>query len=320
MLEVLVRATRSLAFRLTLTVAILAYLSTRLDVAEVWRALTSARLPHLLLVLVLVFIDRAVMVQRWVLLLRAGGVAVTAGHAARLFLISSFVGSFLPAGVGGDAVRAYALTRGRANASSAVASVVVDRVLGVLALALVAAIGLVWWSSSGPNDWRVMVIVGATVAASIGALWADVWLRWLTPAGLAGGPLGALVRLSDAMGAYRNHRPTLAAVMLWSFAVQVLRIGQAYVLGLSLGLAVPFGYYMAVLPVGFLMLMLPVSVSGFGLPQGAIVWLLRPVGVPDPLSFALSTLIVLSGLAGNLPGLWLWLQRPKDENPVESNT
>jgi hypothetical protein len=39
------------------------------------------------------------------------------------------------------------------------------------------------------------------------------------------------------------------------------------------------------------------------------VWLLRPIGVDDERSFALSTLIVLTGLAGNLAGLWLWLRR-----------
>jgi len=61
---------------------------------------------------------------------------------------------------------------------------------------------------------------------------------------------------------------------------------------------------------GLLVLLLPISVSGFGVPQGVIVWLLRPVGVADAAAFALSTLIVLTGLAGNLPGLALWLRRP----------
>ena len=56
------------------------------------------------------------------------------------------------------------------------------------------------------------------------------------------------------------------------------------------------------MPIGLLMLLLPISVSGFGLPQVVMVWLLRPLGVPDELSLALSTLIVLSGLFGNLPG------------------
>jgi hypothetical protein len=63
---------------------------------------------------------------------------------------------------------------------------------------------------------------------------------------------------------------------------------------------------------GLLLLLLPISISGFGLPQGVIVWLLRPLGVPDEQSFALSTLIVLTGLAGNLPGLILWLRHRRE--------
>jgi len=93
-----------------------------------------------------------------------------------------------------------------------------------------------------------------------------------------------------------------------SILVQLLRIFQAYGLGLGLGIAVPFGYYLVFMPIGLLVLLLPISVSGFGLPQVGIVWLLRPQGVPDELSFALSTLIVLSGLFGNLPGAVLYLR------------
>jgi glycosyltransferase 2 family protein len=110
------------------------------------------------------------------------------------------------------------------------------------------------------------------------------------------------------MGDYRRHPGTLLRVLMLSFAVQLLRIAQAYVLGLGLGISVPFGYYLAFMPIGLLLLLLPVSISGFGLPQGAIMWMLRPMHVPDPLSFALTTLIVLSGLAGNLPGAWLYLR------------
>ena len=51
------------------------------------------------------------MILRWILLLRARGIAITTGDAIKLFLVSSFVGSFLPAGIGGDAARAYGLSR-----------------------------------------------------------------------------------------------------------------------------------------------------------------------------------------------------------------
>ena len=79
------------------------------------RAIAAIDLRYLALVLGLVAIDRAVMILRWVLLLRASGIAITTRDAARLFLVSSFVGSFLPAGVGADAARAYGLSRDRAN-------------------------------------------------------------------------------------------------------------------------------------------------------------------------------------------------------------
>ena len=100
----------------------------------------------------------------------------------------------------------------------------------------------------------------------------------------------------------------LFGVLSLSVLVQVLRILQAWGLGLGLGIDVPLAYYFVFMPIGLLMLLLPLSVSGFGLPQGIIVWLLRPVGVAPATAFALSTLIVLSGIAGNLPGAWLYLR------------
>jgi uncharacterized membrane protein YbhN (UPF0104 family) len=122
-----------------------------------------------------------------------------------------------------------------------------------------------------------------------------------------------LVSLGAALSRYRARPATLLHVFSWSIAVQLLRIIQAYALGLGLGLTVPFRYYLVFMPVGLLMLLLPISVSGFGAPQAMIVWLMRPLGVPDEQAFALSTLIVLTGLAGNLPGLVLWLRDARGE-------
>jgi hypothetical protein len=82
-------------------------------------------------------------------------------------------------------------------------------------------------------------------------------------------------------------------------------------------MTVPFTYFLLFMPLALLLLLLPISISGFGLPQGGIVWMLQPIGVPESQAFALSTLIVLTGLAGNLPGLFLWLRA---RNPVKSRT
>jgi uncharacterized protein (TIRG00374 family) len=298
--------------RLAVTAIILALLARGIDFGDSARAIAAIDLRYLALVLGLVAIDRCVMIWRWVLLLRSSGVPITTVAAARLFLVSSFVGSFLPAGVGADAARAYGLAREKTSGSEALASVAVDRVLGVMSITVMAMVGVIAWPAAQRDPRFIAAIAGMMVICGLffSAKW---WLSQLVPARFHDrAVVRRMMRLGDALARYRNRRQVLAHVMVWSLAVQVLRITQAYYLGVGLGMTVPYSYYLLFMPLGLLMLLLPISISGFGVPQGVIVWLLRPMGVPDAQSFALSTLIVLTGLAGNLPGLWLWLRQRRE--------
>jgi uncharacterized membrane protein YbhN (UPF0104 family) len=295
--------------RLAITVAILGYLGSTLDIRAATLAALRIDLARLTLVLVLVALDRAIMILRWVLLLRSSGVAISVSAAARIFLVSSFVGSFLPAGVGGDVARAYGLSRATSDSAEALASVAIDRVVGILALLTMGVIGLMS-TATAVTDWRVGASVALLLTSSCAILWADRVVTVLVPGSMRAGRLGArLISVSAALSRYRTRPLTLLWVFGWSVAVQILRIVQAYFLGLGLSIVVPFRYYLVFMPIGLLMLLLPISISGFGAPQAMIVWLMRPLGVADEQSFALSTLIVLTGLAGNLPGLLLWLTR-----------
>lgn len=302
---------RSTLLRLLLTAGILVYLLSRIDPTEATRAVLGVRVSYLVAVLLLVGVDRAVMVTRWFVLLRASETAVSLKSAAWIYLVSSYIGSFLPAGVGGDAARAYTLARRTAQGSEAVASVAVDRMAGMLSIVVLGIAGLLLWTDPLGDDVRrsALLLAGVVTAGIFLAVRSDSLIRLLVPARFHHlAIVGRLVRLAEATARYRRRPVALAMVLGLSFAVQLLRILQAYLLGLGLGLTVGFGYYLVFMPIGLLMLLLPVSVSGFGLPQGVIVWLLRPVGVPDAQSFALSTLIVVSGLIGNLPGAWLYVR------------
>ena len=305
----LLNAIGSWWLRLAVTIAILLYLASRVDMRAAADAGLRVNLAYLALVLTLVACDRAVMIFRWVLLLRASRVAISPAEAARIFLVSSFVGSFLPAGVGGDMARAYGLWRATSDTAEALASVAIDRVLGIVALVTMGAIGLAATANT-LSDWRVAASITLLLTACFALLWADRLVHAFLPRALEDHRIGRRLRgVGDALSRYRARPGTLAHVFAWSLVVQLLRIVQAYFLGVGLGLAVSLRYYLLFMPVALLMLLLPISVSGFGLPQAIIVWLTRPLGIPDELSFALSTLIVLTGLAGNLPGLLLWLRR-----------
>jgi len=229
--------------------------------------------------------------------------------AAWIFLTSSFVGSFMPAGIGGDVMRAWTLSRRTADRGGAIASVTVDRVLGVVAVLLLGGAGLaVWHQGSGLHSGWLVAAFGAAIAGALCLLWLDVLYDRIVPSRWRHGWIAAAGRLAEALAAYRSAHGTLVTVLLLSLLVQVIRVLQAAVLSAGLGLDVPLAYFFVFMPAGLLLMQLPISIGGFGAPQGLIVWLLELRGVPNAPALALSTLVVLMGIAGNLPGAILFFR------------
>lgn len=297
-------------FRAALSACVFAVLLARVDAREASRAVASVDLRVWLTALAVDAAGRAVMIARWTVLLRAAGASVSVGAAARIFLTASFVGTALPAG-GADVARAYALSRYPAQQGLAAASVVVDRVVGLAALLTLGATGFALGIADADLPLARPVALGSLAAAValLGTFGADRLAGLFLPAGLRRTTAGCwLVRVAGEMARYRSRHRVLAAVFGLSLLVQWLRIAAVFLLGTGLGLDVELGYYLVFMPIGLAAFMLPVSVAGLGLPQGVIVWLLQPIGVPDAQSFALSSLIVILGLLGTLPGLYLYLR------------
>jgi uncharacterized membrane protein YbhN (UPF0104 family) len=301
--------TGSLWLRGLLTLGVLAVLAFKIDMRATAEALLRLQPGAAVAVLGLLAIDRALMVWRWLILLRARGATVSTKSATWIYLVSSFVGAFLPAGVGADVARAYSLSQRTARGSEAVASVAVDRLLGLSSIVAMGMVGVLVAGRQIPGTPPLLLPVAAAIVlgGTVAALWADrvmgAFLDNRTSA-LA----SRLRRLADAVAQYRGHRLALGAVALLSVAVQVLRILQAYLLGRGIGIDVPFSYYLLFMPIGLIALLLPISISGIGAPQAIIVWLLAPRGVPEHDALALSTLIVLSGIIANLPGALLYMR------------
>src|SRR5688572_721459 len=131
--------------------------------ADVARAVRGARWPWLGAAVLLVAVDRALMAYRLVALL--GAVPAPArpalGRILRVFFVSTYLGTFLPGSVGGDAVRTYGLNRLAVPAADAFASVFLDRLLGIVSLLVMALLGLVL-ARELARDPAVLVALCAT--------------------------------------------------------------------------------------------------------------------------------------------------------------
>ncbi|HKY22646.1 MAG TPA: lysylphosphatidylglycerol synthase transmembrane domain-containing protein [Vicinamibacterales bacterium] len=299
----------SAGLRLTFAVALLAYLLVKAEPLAVARVFATVRWPPLVLVTALVLIDRALMARRWFVLLRPldRERLPSFGAILRIFFVSTFVGTFLPASIGGDAVRAYSLSNHGVPLAAASASVFVDRMLGVLSLFLMALLGLSL-ADGLASDRAIQVGLAATglacaiasvlIFSSAAETMAEKLLGRVTWNWVRRAPLSVLA----ALRRYGQHRGALWNVLAASVAVQVLRILQAYYLGAAIGLSVPLMAYFAFVPLIMLVMLLPVTVNGIGTSQAAFIWFFSRVGTTGHEAFALSVLFVALQVVGNIPG------------------
>ena len=297
----------SRAVRLGIAVALTSYLLWTNDPAAILRAGAGADWRWIGVACGLVLVDRALMAWRWVALLRPVTPAtLRLGAVMRVFFVSSFLGTFLPASIGGDAVRAYGVMRHDVPGSAAVASVAMDRALGVVSVLLLGLVSALTLSTVVPTGvWVLLAVGGAASLAVAAVIFADA-------IGDAVGRLAVRVpgirlrhvihRVLEAVRAYRHHHRALAGVLAASVAVQVLRVLEAWCLGRSLGIEASPAVYFVAIPICVLIMQVPVTVNGLGTGQAAFLWTFAPAGVARPDALALSILFIALGIVGNLPG------------------
>lgn len=314
MLRQLGRIVRPL-FALALTY----YVLRRADPSAVLRSAAGADLRWIAVAVALTAFDRLLMAYRWIALLCTIEPADRPPLKAllRVFFVSTFVGTFLPASVGGDAARAFSLSRLNVAPGTAVASVLMDRLLGVVSILLVGVVGLVATRTGDLASTRAIelsMLVAGAVSLAAGLVVFSEHAAAIAEAIAVRLPFGPIRRigteLTRATRAYGRHHAVLTSVLLGSIAVQGLRIVQAYYLGRALHIEAPLVVYLAFIPLILLVMLLPVSINGIGPSQAAFVWFFGRAAVSEADAFALSILFVALGIVGNLPGGLLYAVGP----------
>lgn len=187
---------------------------------------------------------------RWYLLARGLGLALGLGETLRVSFISAFLGLFAFGVVGTDSARAWtAAHHSPGKRLKAVASVLVDRTLGLLVMFLFAAGGYYWqpaerWAQLNSLEGQGVELVvqfsgwAAAVLVSCGmlALLAPSVLGWPIFARLRSWPLlgDALGRSLEVVELYRQRPGVLAAGLFLSvlstllFTLSIYLLAQFY--------------------------------------------------------------------------------------------
>ncbi len=210
---------------------------------------------------------------RWQMLVRSLHIPFRLADALRLGFLG-FLLNFVSVGVvGGDLFKAIFIARERPRKRpEAVASVLVDRVIGLYALLIVASVAvLLTWREDMPVDVRA-VSQATLVATVLGA----VAMGILALPGFTTGALaemltrlprvgGVLERLIGALRMYRRRPGILAIALVQSFATHVLFAMSLYCIARALFPVVPtLGEHLVIVPLSMVAGSLPFTPAGLG--------------------------------------------------------
>jgi uncharacterized membrane protein YbhN (UPF0104 family) len=283
--------------RLAVSAALIAWVLHRAPLGEVQEAFRSADLRLVLLALALNPLGYWASVSRWRLLIRSQGGDASFGFLVRSFLVGVFFNNLLPSTIGGDAVRAFDTARSGVGRAAAVAIVVVDRFVGLLALLLFAAAGLLF---SGHLTDRVPALYGwvAGGAVVLGVVAAVLFL----PSRLGGLLPGKWKHLADAVFAFQGKGFVLAKAFAYSLVLQTLVVLNGWLLAKALHVPIPLPYFFLIVPLAVFVMMIPVSINAIGVRENVWAFFFAAFGVAASKAVALAWLdyglVLLQAIVG----------------------
>lgn len=307
------------------TILLLGILFLIVDLREVYQSLRSATLLPLSVALVLSLGDRLLMAGKWFPLLRVQVPEVRLSSVIRVYFAAGFANTFLPAS-GGDVLRSIGLGRGREAVLEVGASVVIERILGIVGSALVAV--LVLWvalRASLPMEvllpWVAACIAGSVFLAAIpfsarvrsfvrGILEQFRGHRWVS----------LVERFGKAYSVYTEHKQTLFAVGLLSTIEQFAPVFVFWVGAQSIGLDLPFSAVFIAVPLTFFVARLPISVAGIGVIEGGFVYLFGLFDVTASQAVSLAIVGRAVELVTLIPGAFWWKELVGAKQKYEQET
>ena len=307
-------ALRSPLIRVGGTVAGLAILLHSIDVQKAASGLRDANVGWAVLGMGLTAVALLSSVLEWGVLLRGTGHRLSWASLSSWYLQGLFVGQVLPAGVGGDALRAVEVGKLTGH-GHALASLAGSRMAGTLGMAAWGVAGAVllraWLGPAGVIGACVFVV--AMVVAWVMALGADRIVRRLH-----GNPCRIRKRIFTLLhpftGAFRGYsrRPHVLAQCLavgaagWGINLLALAFFAR-----ALGINAEWSMFAVAIPVTLLATLAPFSMNGLGLREGVLVGLLAHAGVSTANAGALALLIDLQMVPFALFGAVLWMRHRK---------
>jgi uncharacterized protein (TIRG00374 family) len=310
-----------LGAKILLSVALIVFLfRTRLDWADIQAAIARANPAWLLAAFGLLFASNVLGSWQWNRLLETVDIRISFWKVCAYYHVGLFFNNFLPANVGGDFARILDASRGGTTSrASAFSTVLMDRMIGTVALgglAVLTTAPAITELELPPGT--LALLYGGAIAFFLIALimlWAVFHPRLLSAIESVLVRIGlgrlkpALDDLSLRLAAFRGRRRLFMELFAVAAGVQLMRVGVHVLVARALGLHVALGYFFLFVPLLAVIVSLPISLNGIGVRETTGIVLFGLVGVARSMAFTLQFTTYLVAVAVSLIGGVVFLVR-----------
>ncbi len=248
-------------------------------------------------------VQLAALAWRWRLLVVRCGADLPFARLLRLSMIGVFFNQTLPSSAGGDAVRIWLLGK-QSTWRIAAYSVLLDRVIGVVALAVLVVFCLPWTLGlvRNPVGRAALLLIGCgSIAAGI----VFVALSWQRLQFLQRwSPTRHLAAAAGIALSFLRSPSSFIAVFGSSIIVHLLTTLAAWCAARAVGADLPLLYSLYLVSPVILLTVIPISIAGWGVREGAMVVAFGYAGLAQSDGLIVSLLFgfgyLLLGVAGGL--------------------
>ncbi|MBN1688487.1 MAG: flippase-like domain-containing protein [Candidatus Omnitrophica bacterium] len=211
-----------------------------------------------------------------------------------LSYIGLFFNLFFPSAVGGDVGKAFYVYKHSGKKIESMTSVVLDRLLGFIALMLMA-VGAIMVFSKEISDPHINQVVYSFLAVMLLVVFFFASRRFARLFKFVTGWVKSekwKKRLTDVYYAiynYKNHKLLMSFLILISVAAHCMFIVLHYWLALGLGIDMPLWLFFVLVPVVAIVSMAP-SLGGLGVREAGLIYLFSRF-VPSERALVLSILV-----------------------------
>lgn len=290
--------------RIGVSLLIIYFLLTQIPFSQIISIITSSQPSFIILSILLCTLIMIISTLRWQILLSYMGYRYHFNLLLKLIFITNFFNIYLPGGVVGDVVRTGILPKERnskdnnkINISSVTASVITDRIIGLLGLMFLAFIGFVLYYKL-LLDSKLLLVFGII---SLGILFLFLILFSKRVQSLTKRIFALPLRVflpvktkiqdvTNSLLIYRERYSVFAIAIPLTILSHLCMISSFYLLAQSIDVNISFLKLVAFVPIIDIISAIPISMGGVGIREATTILLFSTEGIQATQAMSISLL------------------------------